>query len=82
MSMLFVAFGMILLFSSPFDVELSVCIGVFDCGCPISSSVFFSGTASFQFMNSVPSSASAADDITDFIIFETFITAPLFAGIS
>ena len=82
MSMLFVAFGMILLFSSPFAVELSVCIGFFGCGCPSSSSVFLAETASFQFMNSAPSSASAADDISAFIICATFITAPLFAASS
>ena len=70
-----------LLFSSPFAVDLSVCIGVFGCRCPSSSSVFLAGTTSLQFINSAPSSASAADDITAFIIRETFITAPLFAGI-
>ena len=82
MLVLFVASGMILLFSIPFAVEISVCISVFSCGCPSSSSIFLVGTASFQFIKSLPSSASAADDITAFIIHETFITAPLFAGIS
>ena len=51
-------------------------------GAVVLRSVFLSGTASLKFMNSAPSSASAADDITAFIICETFITATLFAGIS
>jgi hypothetical protein len=39
-------------------------------------------TAVLALMNSAPNSASAADDITAFIICEIFNTAPLLMGIS
>ena len=80
--MAFKALGRILLVSSACAVELSVWIGVCGCGCPISSSVFCMDTTIFALMNSAPSSASAADDITAFIICEMFNTAPLLMGIS
>ena len=82
MSMAFSAFGMILLVSSVCAVELSVCIGVCVWGWPNSSSVVRMETAVFALMNNAPSSASAADDMTDLIICDMLRTAPLFIGIS
>ena len=68
--------------SSVCAVELSVWMGVRGCGCPISSSVCRIDTAVLALMNSAPNSASAANDITAFIICEIFNTAPLLIGIS
>ena len=82
MSMAFSAFGRILLVSSACAMELSVCIGVRVWGWPNSSSVVRMDTAVFALMNNAPSSASAADDMTDFIICDMLRTAPLFIGIS
>ena len=82
MSMAFSAFGRILLVSSVCAVELSVCIGVRVWGWPNSSSVVRMDMAVFALMNNAPSSASAADDMTDLIICDMLRTAPLFIGIS
>ena len=79
MSIDLVALGMIMLLSTPCDVELSVCIGV---ACTISTSVVRICTAVFALMNSAPNSASAANDITDLITCETFNNAPLLRGVS
>ncbi len=68
--------------SSACAVELSVCIGVRVWGWPISLSVVRMETAVFALMNRVPSSASAADDMTALIICDMLRTAPLFIGIS
>ena len=82
MSMAFNAFGRILLVSSACAVELSVWMGVRGCECPNSSSVHRMDTAVLALMNSAPNSASAADDITAFMICEIFSSAPLLMGIS
>jgi hypothetical protein len=82
MSIAFSALERILLVSSACAVKLSVWMGVRDCECPISSSVLHMDTAILALMNSAPSSASAADDITALIIYKIFNTAPLFMGIS
>ncbi len=82
MSMALSAFGRILLVSSACTVELSVCIGVHVCGWPNSLSIVRMETAVFALMNNVPSFASAADDMTDFIICKMLRTALLFIGIS
>ncbi len=82
MSMAFSAFGRILLVSSARAVELSVCIGVRVWGWPNSSSVVCMDTAVFALMNNAPSSASAADDMTDLIFCNMLRTVPLFIGIS
>ena len=73
---------MIILVRPPCDVELSVCIGVFGCGCPSSISVVRMGTANFASMNNVPDFASAAELIPTFIINEMFRTALLFSEMS
>ena len=82
MSMAFSAFGRILLVSSACAVELSVCIGVRVWGWPNSSSVVRMDTAVFVLMNNAPSSASAADDMSDLIICDMLRTALIFIGIS
>ena len=81
MSMAFSAFGRILLVSSACAVELSVCIGVRVWGWPNSSSIVPMDTAVFALMNNAPSSASAANDMTDWIICDMLRTVPLFIGI-
>ena len=80
MSIGLVAFGKILLLTTPKAVELSVCIGVGGCLCPNSSSVFLIGTAFWELMNNAPSSASAAEVMTALIIVATLIMAPLLGG--
>ena len=61
----------------PLAVLLSVRSGVAGCGCPNSSHVIHNGSMSRAFMNSAPTSASAADDITDLIIFAMTDIGPL-----
>ena len=61
-------------------VVLLVCTGVGGCLCPMISSACHSGIASLLFMKRAPSSASAAEDITALMIWETVRTAPLFDG--
>ena len=61
----------------PSAVLLSVLIGVAGCGCPSSSHVIRSGSISRAFINMAPTSDSAADDITDFIIFAMTDMDPL-----
>jgi hypothetical protein len=61
--MAFNALGIMLLVRSAWEVELSVCMGVQVCGCPISLRVCHIETAVLALMNSALSSASAADDI-------------------
>ena len=48
--------------------------------CPISSSVMRMGTASFQFKNKGPNSASAADAMMLWSILHTTYTMPLSVG--
>ncbi len=80
--MAFSALGRILLVSSACADELLVWMGVRGCGCTDSFSVRRMDTAVLALMNSVPSSASAADDSTALIIYEMSNTAPLLMGIS
>ncbi len=67
--------------SSACAVELSVSIGVRVCEWPNSLSVVHMEMLVFALMNNSPSSASAADDMTDFIICKVLRAAPLFIGI-
>ncbi len=80
MSMALSTFGRILLVSSACAVELLVCISVCVWGWPDSSSIVRMETAVFALMNSAASSASAADDRTDFIICKMLRMAPLLIG--
>ncbi len=82
MSMAFNALGINLLVSSAWAVELVVCMGVQVCECPISLRVCCMETAVLALMNSAPSLASAADDITALIICNMLSTAPLLMGMS
>ena len=66
-----------LLFTTPREVVLSVCMGVGGCFCPISSRKFRAGIVSQQLTKSAQSSASAAEDITALIIFDMVRTAML-----
>ncbi len=68
--------------SSVCAVKLLVWMGVHDCECPISLSVICMDTVVLVLMNSAPSLASAANDITASIICKICNTAPLFMGIS
>ena len=62
----------------PSAVLLSVLIGVAGCGCPnYSSHVIRNGSISRAFINIAPTSDSAADDITDLIIFAMTDMDPL-----
>ena len=61
----------------PSAVLLSVLIGVAGCGCPSSSQVIRNGSISRAFINMAPTSDSAADDITDLIIFAMTDMDPL-----
>ncbi len=82
MSMAFNTLGIILLVSSAWAVELSVCMGVRVCGCSISLRVCCMETAILVLMNSALSLASAANDITALIICEMLSIAPLLVGMS
>ena len=55
--MALVRFGCILLLITPSAAVLSVCIGVFGCGWPISVSICRKYTASFALINKAPSAA-------------------------
>ena len=71
---------LIVLFTKPMAVELSTCIGVGGCGCPISSRAIRRGTASFAVKNMAPTSASIAELMTLFIIFASTWITPLGVG--
>ena len=72
----------ILLVTTPSTVVLSVFIGVGGCLWPNYSSAWLAGMDSRQLTKRVPSSASAAEDITALIICEMMMTAPLFGGMA
>ena len=65
---------MMVLLTTPAAVVLSVWMGVIGCFHPISSNVRRIGTSSFAVTNRAPISASAADDITNLMIFATVRT--------
>ena len=71
-----------LLLTTPRAVVLLVCTGVGGCLCPIILSAWRAGIASLQFMKRALSSASAAEDITALIIWDTVMTAPLSGGMA
>ena len=68
-------FCFIVPFAKLLAVVLSTCRGVGGWGFPISINVVLMGTASYPFMYPAPISASAADPMTLFIIFELMWTA-------
>ena len=70
----------IFLVTTTFYVLLSIYSGVGGCLCLISSRAWRAGMAYLQFMNSAPSSASAADEMAVLIILATVNTDPLLGG--
>ena len=80
MSIAFICFGWMLLFTTPFAVELSIWMGVGDWGCPISARMFLMYTNSFVLIHSTLSSASAADDMTALMTCDMLIMALLGCG--
>ena len=68
-------------FVNPTAIELSVWIGVWGYGHPISMSVWRSGIIFFAVINSAAISASAVDAITFLIICEIVKTGPLIFGL-
>ena len=78
--MYLVLLGWILLLMNPSAVELSVCIGVLGFFCPNTSRVIRMYAAYRASMYRAPSLASAADDMTFFMICEMVSMAPLFGG--
>ena len=72
----------IFLLTTPKAVVFSVCIGVGGCLCPMISSVCRAGIASLQFIKRAHSSASAAEDITALMIWETVRMVQLFDGMA
>ena len=71
---------MTLLLTTPNALVLLVFIGVGGCLCPMNSRLCRAGTASWQFMYSAPTLASAAGDNTALIICDIVNTAPLLVG--
>ena len=69
-----------LLVTTPRAVVLSVCIGVGGCLWPIFSNAWRARMASLQLMKRDPNSASAAENMTAFMICEMVRTDPLFGG--
>ena len=80
MPMDFCLCGAMMLLMNPSAVLVLVCIGMVGCGCPVAMSAWRAGMASLQLMYRLPSSASAADDMTDLMICVTVRTAPLLGG--
>ena len=82
MSIAFVLLGCTLFVTTECAAELSVCIGVLGCRCPISDSVILCGTASLALIYIAPIYASAAYIMTALMIWDMFKTAPLLASIA
>ena len=76
--MAFLRFGCILPFITASAVELSICIGMGGCLCPISSEMIMIYTASLDMMYKAANYASVANDITCFIMWDMLRTDPLF----
>ena len=64
-------------FMMPDAVELSICMGIGTCGCPIYSSEVLITSPSLELMNSPPNSFSAAEAITFFRMATTTNITPL-----
>ena len=71
-----------LLVTTPSAVVLSFCIGVGGCLWPIVYNEWRAGIASMQLTKRDPNSASAAEDMTAFMICEMVRTDPLFSRTS
>ena len=66
-----------MLFDIPFEVELSVCMGVACCGWPISSRVTLVGSYALVLQNNAPTSATSSVEITSFIMLDIVSINPL-----
>ena len=64
-------------FTIPYAVELYICMGVACRGWPIYSRVNLIGLPDLALWNNPPNYASAADEITFFMMFERVRTEPL-----
>ena len=73
--------GIMVLLVTPTAVELSHCMGFFDCGHPILMSAWLSGTISLVMVKRSASSDSEADDMTFLIICAIVRTGLLWRGI-
>ena len=72
---------MMVLFTIPAAVELSVWIGDGGCFQPISINVWWTGTIYLAVMYRAPSSASLVDEITNVMIWETVRIAQFHLGV-
>ena len=77
MSIILLRQGTIVLFVAPAAVELSVWIGLFGCGQPMSIRVWLCGIISLAFMKRAASLASDADAMTNLMIWAIERIAPL-----
>ena len=68
--------GLTVLFATPTVVEMSQCMGVGGCGCPISLRVNLKILACLQFRYRAPSSTSAAEATTKYKIAHSMKNAP------
>ena len=78
--MTFVRFGCILPLTTASAIELYVCSGMGGCLCPTYSKMILMYTASLAMIYKAANSASVANEITCFIMWAMFRTAPLFCG--
>ena len=76
-----VRLGMIVLLANLVAMELYVYMGDLGLGQPISMRVCWSGTISLDVIKSVANSASAAEDMTNLIIWDMVSTGSLKHGI-
>ena len=74
-------YWMVVLLTTPAAVEFSVWIGDGGCFQPISVNVWRMGTISLDIMYIAPISASAAEDMTNLMIWEMVRIAPFYSGI-
>ncbi len=81
MSIILDCFGTMVLFVTPTAVELSVWIGLYGCGHPMSMRVCRWGTILRVAIKSAASSASAAEAMTNLIMVAIIRTAPLKRGV-
>ena len=82
MSILFVCLNIILFITTLTAVVLSTCVGVGFCGYLISIVILRNSTHLCAVINKEANSASATDNITNFIIWTIVRIAPLKVGIS
>ena len=80
MSIDFVLRGMMVALDTPTAVELLHWMGDLGSGHPISVKDWRSGTIALSQTKSPASSASAAEDMTFLMIYETMRTGPLYVG--